>query len=46
MNQGQIIEGDDIKFENVPIYTPNGDLISSPISFEVKIHLLLDMDIF
>ena len=36
MNQGQIIEDDnDIKFENVPIYTPNGDLISSPISFEV-----------
>ncbi len=35
--QGKIIyDKEDIKFENVPIITPNGDLLIDRVSFEVK----------
>ena len=33
---GQIIESDDIQFENVPIVTPNGDVLVKSLSFQVK----------
>lgn len=36
-NSGQIVEKDHIiKFENVPIVTPNGDILIESMSFEVK----------
>ncbi|KAG5728570.1 ATP-binding cassette sub-family D member 2 [Termitomyces sp. T112] len=40
---GQIIESDDIQFENVPIITPNGDVLVKSLSFQVKSgqHLLI-----
>lgn len=36
MNQGLTIESNEIKFEGVPIYAPNGELLISPITFELK----------
>ncbi|KAG6919589.1 hypothetical protein DXG01_004253 [Tephrocybe rancida] len=40
---GQVIESDDIQFENVPIVTPNGDVLVRSLSFQVKPgqHLLI-----
>jgi ATP-binding cassette subfamily D (ALD) protein 3 len=36
MNNGEIIESQNsIKFENVPIYTPNGDLLIAQINLEL-----------
>ena len=34
--RGKVIESDDIKFENVPIVTPNGDVLVKSLSFYVK----------
>ena len=34
--QGKVIEADDIQFENVPIVTPNGDILVKSLSFHVK----------
>jgi ABC-type uncharacterized transport system fused permease/ATPase subunit len=41
--RGQLIEADHIKFQDVPIVSPNGDILVSKISFEVKpgMHLLI-----
>lgn len=41
--RGQIIESEDIQFENVPIVTPNGDILVRSLSFQVKHgqHLLI-----
>ncbi|PFH54766.1 hypothetical protein AMATHDRAFT_52650 [Amanita thiersii Skay4041] len=41
--RGEIIESDDIQFENVPIITPNGDVLVKSLSFHVKPgqHLLI-----
>lgn len=36
LHHGQIIESDDIQFENVPIVTPNGDVLVKNLSFQVK----------
>lgn len=36
MQQGQIIENDSIKFEDVPITTPNGDVLVEKMNIEVK----------
>jgi len=36
INQGQVIESNEIKFEGVPIYAPNGELLINPITFELK----------
>lgn len=34
--RGQVIESEDIQFENVPIVTPNGDILVKSLSFHVK----------
>ena len=34
--RGQIIESEEIQFENVPIVTPNGDVLVRSLSFYVK----------
>ena len=34
--RGEVIESDDIQFENVPIVTPNGDILVRSLSFYVK----------
>jgi len=41
--RGQLVEGDLIKFDNVPIVSPNGDILTEKISFEVSsgMHLLI-----
>ncbi|KAF5323349.1 hypothetical protein D9611_005807 [Ephemerocybe angulata] len=41
--RGQIIESEDIQFENVPIVTPNGDILVRSLSFHVTPgqHLLI-----
>lgn len=41
--RGQVIESDEIHFENVPIVTPNGDVLVRSLSFYVKPgqHLLI-----
>ncbi|KAF8649804.1 hypothetical protein AX16_005569 [Volvariella volvacea WC 439] len=41
--RGQVIESEDIQFENVPIVTPNGDILVRSLSFQVKHgqHLLI-----
>ncbi|EAU92657.2 adrenoleukodystrophy protein [Coprinopsis cinerea okayama7 len=42
-SRGEIIESDEIQFENVPIVTPNGDILVRSLSFHVKPgqHLLI-----
>ena len=35
-SRGQVIESDEIQFENVPIVTPNGDILVRSLSFHVK----------
>ncbi|KAF9455019.1 adrenoleukodystrophy protein [Macrolepiota fuliginosa MF-IS2] len=41
--RGQVFEAEDIQFENVPIVTPNGDILLKGLSFHVKPgqHLLI-----
>ncbi|KAF4572586.1 ATP-binding cassette sub-family D [Pleurotus pulmonarius] len=41
--RGQVIESEDIQFENVPIVTPNGDVLVRHLSFHIKHgqHLLI-----
>ncbi|KAF7340024.1 ATP-binding cassette sub-family D member 2 [Mycena venus] len=41
--RGEVIESEDIQFENVPIVTPNGDVLVRSLSFHVKPgqHLLI-----
>lgn len=34
--RGKIIESEEIRFENVPIVTPNGDVLVKNLSFFVK----------
>lgn len=34
--RGKIIESEDIEFQNVPIVTPNGDILVRSLSFHVK----------
>lgn len=34
--RGQVFESDEIQFENVPIVTPNGDVLVRGLSFYVK----------
>jgi len=34
--RGQVLEAEDIQFENVPIVTPNGDILVQSLSFHVK----------
>ncbi len=34
--RGQIIMSEDIQFENVPIVTPNGDVLVKSLSFHIK----------
>lgn len=34
--RGQIIESEEIRFEGVPIVTPNGDILVKSLSFHVK----------
>jgi ATP-binding cassette subfamily D (ALD) long-chain fatty acid import protein len=34
--RGQVVESDEIRFENVPIVTPNGDILVKSLSFHVK----------
>ena len=35
MNKGEIVDSENIKFEDVPIYTPNRDLLIEKLTFEV-----------
>ncbi|CAL1696300.1 unnamed protein product [Somion occarium] len=41
--RGQVVESEEIQFENVPIVTPNGDVLLRSLSFHVKPgqHLLI-----
>ncbi|KDQ54864.1 hypothetical protein JAAARDRAFT_134849 [Jaapia argillacea MUCL 33604] len=41
--RGKIVESEEIRFENVPIVTPNGDILVKSLSFHVKPgqHLLI-----
>jgi len=41
--RGEVIESEDIEFQNVPIVTPNGDVLVKSLSFHVKPgqHLLI-----
>lgn len=34
--RGRVVESDEIHFENVPIVTPNGDILVRSLSFYVK----------
>lgn len=34
--RGKVIESEEIRFENVPIVTPNGDVLVKSLSFAVK----------
>lgn len=34
--KGNIINSDEIKFENVPIVTPNGETLVKSLNFEIK----------
>lgn len=34
--RGEIFESEEIEFENVPIVTPNGDILVRSLSFNVK----------
>lgn len=34
--RGEVFEGEDIQFENVPIVTPNGDVLLKSLTFNVK----------
>ncbi|CAK1356248.1 unnamed protein product [Cercospora beticola] len=34
--RGELEEGDDIKFDNVPIVSPNGDILVKALSFHIK----------
>ncbi|PPQ67380.1 hypothetical protein CVT25_005959 [Psilocybe cyanescens] len=34
--RGEVIESEDIQFENVPIVTPNGDVLVKSLSFHIK----------
>lgn len=34
--RGKLIESDEIRFESVPIVTPNGDILVKSLSFYVK----------
>lgn len=34
--RGQVIESEEIRFENVPIVTPNGDILVKSMSFHVE----------
>lgn len=42
-SKGVIVESDIIKFENVPLMSPNGDILVPEISFEVRpgMHLMI-----
>jgi ABC-type uncharacterized transport system fused permease/ATPase subunit len=35
-SRGQVLLSDDIQFENVPIVTPNGDILLRSLTFHVK----------
>jgi len=45
--KGQVLEAEDIQFENVPIVTPNGDILVQSLSFHVKpgASILLQVDL-
>lgn len=34
--RGEVIDSEDIRFENVPIVTPNGDVLVKSLSFHIK----------
>jgi len=36
VGSGNLIIGDDIKFEDVPILSPNGDVLVEKMNFEIK----------
>jgi ABC-type uncharacterized transport system fused permease/ATPase subunit len=42
-NRGVVIEGDVVKFDNVPIVSPNGDVLIPDMTFEIQpgMHLLI-----
>lgn len=35
-NQGKIVKSDNMKFEDVPILSPNGDVLVKKMSFEIQ----------
>ena len=35
-NQGKIVRSDNMKFEDVPILSPNGDVLVKKMSFEIQ----------
>lgn len=42
-NLGKIVVSDNLKFEDVPILSPNGDILVEKMSFEIKpgMHLMI-----
>lgn len=42
-NKGKIVVSDDLKFEDVPILSPNGDILVEKMNFEIKpgMHLMI-----
>lgn len=42
-SRGEVVESDEIIFENVPIISPNGDVLLRHLSFHIKpgMHLLI-----
>lgn len=42
-NKGSITVSDDLKFENVPILSPNGDILVEKMNFSIKpgMHLMI-----
>lgn len=41
--QGQVFEAEDIRFENVPIVTPNGDILLKNLTFDVKPRVMISL---
>jgi len=44
--RGRVIESEEIRFENVPIVTPNGDVLLKNLSFYVKPGVSLGLSTF
>merc|ERR1711990_283669 len=42
-NKGKIVISDDLKFEDVPILSPNGDILVEKMNFEIKpgMHMMI-----
>lgn len=39
LSKGEILDSDSIRFEDVPIISPNGDVLVEKINFEVSVEI-------